>query len=64
MKENPEMQLVDHILITSEITCDFCGVKEIIDDPEAEYNFYQEGWRGRAKCYCPKCAKKKLKKNQ
>ena len=60
----PEFQLIDHIMITCEITCDNCGKQDIMrcmESEEAMDAWYREGWRGRRKCYCPKCARKKLK---
>jgi hypothetical protein len=62
----PELQLIDHILSHHTITCDNCGKVETYNAMESEEAmdvFYRDGWRGRNKCYCPKCAKKKLKNN-
>ena len=60
----PETQLYDFVMTESAITCDFCKETDTIDDDgdAAIDHWYHEGWRGRTKCYCPKCAKKKLKK--
>lgn len=62
--ENPEIQLYEHTVVSTEIVCDFCSTKRTLygDDDDAIKHFYSIGWRGRTKCYCPDCAKKKLKK--
>ncbi len=61
--EYPEVQLFDFVCTETTITCDLCKKSETIseDGAEAVDVWYREGWRGRSKCYCPNCAKKKLK---
>lgn len=59
----PETQLYDFIITESTIICDLCKKTDTIDtdSDEAIDYWYNEGWRGRKKCYCPECAIKKLK---
>lgn len=64
-KDYPETQLYDFVMTETTITCDFCKKSETIDEDGAEAidAWYHDGWRGRRRCYCPECAKKKLKRN-
>lgn len=66
-KEYPQFQLMEHILNVASITCDFCNERkrmECMESDEAMDVWYEDGWRARKKCYCPKCAKKKLKNSK
>ncbi len=66
--ENDEFQLVDCVWCMSKIICDLCGKEDQMDNAdmdEAIDFFFNEGWRSpKSKCYCPKCARKKLKKSK
>lgn len=58
-------QLVDHIYETTQISCDKCEETSTVycDGGDGMASFYRAGWRGtRNHCYCPKCAKKYLKR--
>ena len=67
-KEHPEMQLMDAVRLVSHISCSKCdadGEDEVFDDNEAIEGFYAEGWRATERhTYCPKCAKKYLKRKK
>ena len=58
--------LLDEIVTESTITCSFCKETQSLmfcDQYDAAERFFDDGWRmGTTKCYCPKCADKKLKK--
>ena len=66
MKYNAD-QLEDWIIITAEIDCSNCkhatSLYNPIDEYEAANHLFEKGWRvtKMGKCYCPNCAKKKLK---
>ena len=63
-KYKPE-DLFDEIMSTHEICCSNCKTTDTVvgcDDFDACQSFFNDGWRKTTeKCYCPKCAKKKLK---
>lgn len=56
-------QLLDSIIVKSEIQCDKCNKKDnsYTDDSEACNYFYNKGWRIKEdRTLCPKCLRKKL----
>ncbi len=59
-------QLHEDILTIQEISCSKCRERNDlmnIDDFDAADIFFKNGWRRTERhCYCPKCAKKHLKK--
>lgn len=60
-------QLLESILTTCTIQCNKCKkIDELFntDDYDACEYFFKKGWRQTPNnLYCPKCAKKNLKKN-
>lgn len=61
-KEKALDNLNEFVVTESSVECTYCGVGEMqYADNDPEY-FYDLGWRAtRSDCYCPKCAKKRLK---
>lgn len=57
---------LDELLTMHQISCSKCGRTSSVlhcDEYDACEAFFEEGWRKtKDNCYCPKCAKEKLKK--
>lgn len=59
-KDKAIMNLSDFTQTEFHISCTNCNAEQATDGDEDD--FYKKGWRAtQQNCYCPKCAKKKLK---
>lgn len=61
-KEYEAYDLEPFIEISADINCSNCKKSDSCWQNPGEDYFFNEGWRAtRDNCYCPECAKKKLK---
>lgn len=69
IKERAEINLAQHLNVIASISCTKCGASDsdYCEDPYNDYIDYlvEEKWYATDKnVYCPKCNKKRIKKNK